>query len=109
MYCSNCGVEFNTKDKRARLCPECKEAKKNKSRPCVICGVELSGNARKYCTECAKAVKLSQIQNIMSKRHQIAINKDVYNNFKKYFKKPTKEIEKLMLARIEEVCLNEVW
>ena len=104
MYCSNCGVEFNTKDKRVRLCPECKEAKKNKIKVCVVCGVELSGNARKYCVECAKAAKLSQIQKAMTNRHQIAINKDIYNNFKKYFKKPTKEIEKLMLSRLEEVC-----
>ena len=103
MYCSNCGVEFNAKDKRVRYCPECKE-ERDKKKVCVVCGVELSGNARKYCTKCAKAVKLSQIQNIMSKRHQIALNKDIYNNFKKYFKKPTKEIEKLMLSRLEEVC-----
>ena len=103
MYCSNCGVEFNATDKRVRYCPECKE-ERDKKKVCVVCGVELSGNARKYCTKCAETVKLKQIQNIMSKRHQIALNKDIYNNFKKYFKKPTKEIEKLMLSRLEEVC-----
>ncbi len=104
MYCSNCGKSFDTKDKRIRYCPECKEAKKNKTRSCVVCGVELEGNSRKYCAECAKAVKLSQIQKVMCKKHHIAINKDVYDGFQKYFKKPTKEIERLMLARIEEVC-----
>ena len=103
MYCSECGKEFKTEDKRVRLCPECKEAKKNKTKTCVVCGVELEGNSIKYCTECAKAVKLSQIQKVMSKKHHIAINKDVYDDFQKYFKKPAKEIEKLMLARIEEV------
>ena len=103
MYCSECGKEFETDDRRVRLCPECKEAKKNKTKTCVVCGVELEGNSRKYCTECAKAVKLSQIQKVMSKKHHIAINKDIYNNFLMYFKKPAKEIEKLMLARIEEV------
>ena len=105
MYCSNCGKEFDTKDKRVRYCPECKELKKNKTtRTCVVCGVELEGNSRKYCTECAKAVKHRQIQNIMRKKHQIAIDKETYDNFRQYFKKPTKEIERLMLARIEEVC-----
>ena len=104
MYCSECGKEFDAQDRRVRLCPGCKEAKKNKIKTCVVCGVELSGNSRKYCTECAKAVKLSQIQKVMSKKHHIAINKDIYDDFKKYFKKPTKEIERLMLARIEEVC-----
>lgn len=103
MYCCECGKEFKAQDKRIRLCPECKEDKK-KNKTCVVCGVELSGNARKYCTECAKAVKHRQIQNIMRKRHQIALNKDIYNNFLMYFPKPTKEIERLMLARIEEVC-----
>ena len=103
MYCSNCGKEFNTKDKRVRLCPECRE-ERNKKKVCVICGVELSGIARKYCTECAKAVKRNQIQKAMSKRHQIAIDKDIYNNFLVYFPKPTKEIERLMLDRLEEVC-----
>ena len=103
MYCCECGKEFEAQDKRIRLCPECRE-EKNKKKVCVVCGVELSGNARKYCTECAKAVKHRQIQNIMRKRHQIAINKDIYTDFKKYFKKPTEEIEKLMLARIEDVC-----
>ena len=104
MYCCECGKEFDAQDRRVRLCPECKETKKNKIKTCVVCGVELSGNARKYCIECAKAVKHRQIQNSMRKRHQIAIDKDVYNNFLVYFPKPTKEIEKLMLARIEEVC-----
>ena len=104
MYCSECGKEFDAKDRRVRLCPECKEAKKNKTRICVVCGVELSGNSRKYCTECAKAVKLSQIQKVMCKKHHIAIDKETYDNFRQYFKKPTKEIEHLMLARIEEVC-----
>ena len=105
MYCSNCGKEFDIKDKRIRYCPECKELKNNKTtRTCVVCGVELEGNSRKYCTECAKAVKLSQIQKVMSKKHHIAINKDIYNDFQKYFKKPAKEIERLMLSRIEEVC-----
>lgn len=104
MYCSNCGVKFDTKDKRVRYCPECKEAGKNKTRACVICGVELSGKARKYCTECAKAVKHNQIQRAMNKRHQVAIDKDIYNNFLMYFPKPTKEIEHLMLSRIEDVC-----
>ena len=103
MYCCECGKEFEAQDKRIRLCPECRE-EKNKKKVCVVCGVELSGNARKYCIECAKAVKHRQIQNIMRKRHQIAINKDIYTDFKKYFKKPTEEIEKLMLARIEDVC-----
>ena len=103
MYCSNCGKEFEAQDKRIRLCPECRE-EKNKKKVCVVCGVELSGKARKYCTKCAKTVKHNQIQNIMRKRHQIALNKDIYNNFKKYFKKPTEEIEKLMLDRIEDVC-----
>ena len=107
MYCCECGKEFEAQDKRIRLCPECKEAKKNKSRSCVICGVELSGNARKYCTECAKAVKSSQIKHAMSKRHQIALDKSVYDDFKKYFKKPTNEIERLMLSRLEEVCKTE--
>ena len=104
MYCSECRKEFDAQDRRVRLCPECKEAKKNKIKTCVVCGVELSGNSRKYCTECAKAVKLSQIQKVMSKKHHIAINKDIYNDFQKYFKKPAKEIERLMLSRIEEVC-----
>ena len=105
MFCSECGKEFVAHDRRIRYCPECKGKKKNKTtRTCIVCGVELSGNSRKYCTECAKAVKLSQIQKVMCKKHHIAINKDVYDDFKKYFKKPTKEIEKLMLARIEEVC-----
>ena len=103
MYCSNCGVKFDTKDKRVRLCPECKEDR-DKKRVCVVCGVELSGNARKYCIECAKAVKHRQIRNIMRKRHQVALDKDIYNNFLVYFPKPTKEIEKLMLSRLEEVC-----
>ena len=103
MYCSNCGKEFNTKDKRVRLCPECKE-ERDKKKVCVVCGVELSGNARKYCVECAKAAKLSQIQKAMTNRHQIAINKGIYNNFLVYFPKPTKEIERLMLSRLEEVC-----
>lgn len=104
MYCSNCGVEFETKDKRIRYCPDCKEEKKNKTRTCVVCGVELEGNSRKYCTQCSKDVKLKQIQNAMSNKHHLAINKDIYNNFLMYFPKPTKEIEQLMLARIEEVC-----
>ena len=105
MYCSNCGVEFETKDKRVRYCPECKELKKNKTtRTCVVCGVELEGNSRKYCTQCSKDVKLKQIQDVMSNKHHLAINKDIYNNFLVYFPKPTKEIEQLMLARIEEVC-----
>ena len=30
--------------------------------------------------------------------------KDIYNNFLMYFPKPTKEIERLMLARLEEIC-----
>ena len=30
MYCSNCGKEFDIKDKRIRYCPECKELKNNK-------------------------------------------------------------------------------
>ena len=104
MYCSNCGKEFDIKDKRIRYCSECKEAKKNKTKTCIVCGVELEGNSRKYCAECAKAVKLSQIQKAMCKKHHIAINKDIYNNFLMYFKKPTKEIERLMLSRIEKVC-----
>ena len=104
MYCSNCGVEFNAKDKRVRYCPECREANKKKNKTCVICGVELSGNARKYCTTCRKDVKRKQIQNAMNKKHQLLINKDIYNNFLVYFPKPTKEIEKLMLSRLEEVC-----
>ena len=104
MYCSNCGKEFEAQDKRVRYCPECREAKKKKNKTCAVCGVELSGNARKYCTTCRKDVKRKQIQDAMSKKHQLLINKDIYNNFKKYFKKPTKEIEKLMLSRIEEVC-----
>ena len=103
MYCCECGKEFEAQDKRIRLCPECKE-ERDKKKVCIVCGVELSGNARKYCIECAKAVKHRQIQNIMSKRHQIALNKDIYNNFLVCFPKPTKEIEKLMLSRIEEVC-----
>lgn len=103
MYCSNCGKEFNTKDRRVRYCPECKEANKNKNKTCVICGVELSGNARKYCTTCRKDVKLKQIQSAMSNKHHLAINKDIYNNFLVYFPKPTKEIERLMLARLEDV------
>ena len=103
MYCCECGKEFEAQDKRIRLCPECRE-ERDKKKVCVICGVELSGNSRKYCTECAKAVKLSQIQKVMSKKHHIAINKDIYNDFQKYFKKPAKEIERLMLSRIEEVC-----
>lgn len=104
MYCSNCGVKFDTKDKRVRYCPECKEAGKNKTRACVICGVELSGKARKYCAKCGKAVKLSQIQKVMSSKHHIAIDKETYDKFRQYFKKSTEEIEKLMLARIEEIC-----
>ena len=105
MYCSNCGVEFNTIDKRVRYCPECKEIKKSKStKICIICGVELSGNARKYCTTCSKDIKRNQIQIAMSKKHQIAVDKDIYNNFLMYFPKPTKEVEQLMLARIAEVC-----
>ena len=104
MYCGNCGKKFDTKDKRVRYCPECKEAKKNKNKTCVICGVELSGNARKYCTTCSKDIKRNQIQIAMSKKHQIAVDKDVYNNFLMYFPKPIKEIEQLMLVRIEEVC-----
>ena len=105
MYCSNCGKEFDIKDKRIRYCPECKELKNNKTtRTCVICGVELSGNARKYCTQCSKDVKLKQIQNAMNKKHHLAINKDIYDGFQKYFPKPTKEIEHLMLARIDGVC-----
>ena len=31
MYCSECGKEFETDDRRVRLCPECKELKKNKT------------------------------------------------------------------------------
>lgn len=104
MYCCNCGKEFETKDKRVRYCPECKEEKKNKQRICIVCGVELSGNARKYCTQCSKDIKKKQIQNAMCNKHHLAINKDIYNNFLMYFKKPTKEIEQLMLSRIEEVC-----
>ena len=105
MYCSNCGKEFDIKNKIIRYCTECKELRNNKKdKDMCICGVELSGNSRKYCTECAKAVKLSQIQKVMSKKHHIAINKDIYNDFQKYFKKPAKEIERLMLSRIEEVC-----
>ena len=104
MYCCKCGKEFEAQDKRIRFCPECKEAEKNKIKTCVVCGVELSGNARKYCAVCAKAVQHRQIQNIMRKRHQIAIDKETYDNFRQYFKKPTKEIEKLMLSRIEDVC-----
>ena len=105
MYCSECGKEFDAKDKRVRYCPKCKEIKNNKTtRTCVVCGVELEGNSRKYRTECAKAVKLSQIQKVMSKKHHIAINKDIYNDFQKYFKKPAKEIGRLMLSRIEEIC-----
>ena len=103
MYCCECGKEFEAQDKRIRLCPKCKE-ERDKKKVCVVCGVELSGNSRKYCAECAKTVKYKQIQNIMRKRHQIAIDKETYDNFKKYFKKPTKEIEKLMLARLEDVC-----
>ena len=103
MYFCECGKEFEAQDKRIRLCPECKE-ERDKKKVCVICGVELSGNARKYCTGCAKAVKSSQIKHAMSKRHQIALDKSVYDDFKKYFKKPTKEIERLMLSRLEEVC-----
>ena len=103
MYCCECGKEFEAQDKRIRLCPECKE-ERDKKKVCVICGVELSGNARKYCTECAETVKRSQIQKAMSKRHIIAIDKDIYNNFLVYFPKPTKEIEKLMLSRLDEVC-----
>ena len=105
MYCSECGKEFETDDRRVRLCPECKELKKNKTtRTCVVCGVKLSGNSRKYCTQCSKDVKLKQIQRAMDKKHHIAINKSVYDDFKKYFKKPAKEIERLMLARLGEVC-----
>ena len=104
MYCSNCGKEIVAHDKRIRYCPDCKEAKKIKIRTCCVCGVELSGNSRKYCTQCSKDVKLKQIQNAMNKKHHLAINKDIYNNFLMYFPKPTKEIEQLMLARIEEVC-----
>ena len=109
MYCSNCGVEFNTKDKRVRYCPECKEANKNKNKnkTCVICGVELSSNARKYCTTCRKDVKRKQIQDAINKKHQLLINKDVYNDFLVYFPKPAKEIERLMLSRIEEVSNHE--
>ena len=104
MYCSNCGKEFQTKDKRIRYCPKCKELKENKpTRTCVVCGVELEGNSRKYCTQCSKDVKLKQIQNAMSNKHHLAINKDIYNNFLMYFPKPTKEIERLMLARVEEI------
>ena len=105
MYCCECGKKFEAQDKRIRLCPECKE-ERDKKRVCGVCGVELSGNARKYCTECAEVVKRNQIQNIMSKRHQIAINKDLYNNFLVYFPKPTKEIERLMLSRLDEVCIH---
>ena len=105
MYCSDCGKEFQTKDKRIRYCPKCKELKENKpTRTCVVCGVELEGNSRKYCTQCSKDVKLKQIQDAMNNKHHLAINKDIYNNFLMYFPKPTKEIEQLMLARIEEVC-----
>ena len=64
MYCSECGKKFDAKDKRVRLCPECRE-ERNKNKTCVICGVELSGKLRKYCTECAKAVKRTQIQKAM--------------------------------------------
>ena len=103
MYCCECGKEFEAQDKRIRLCPECKEDR-DKKKVCVVCGVELSGNARKYCIECAKAVKHRQIQKAMSKRHQIAIDKETYDNFRQYFKKPAKEIEKLILARLEDVC-----
>ena len=103
MYCYECGKEFEAQDKRIRLCPDCRE-ERNKKKVCIVCGIELSGNARKYCTTCRKAVKLKQIQRAMDKKHHIALNKDIYNNFKKYFKKPTEEIEKLMLASIEEVC-----
>ena len=103
MYCCGCGKEFKAQDKRIRLCPECKE-EKNKTKTCVICGVELSGKARKYCNKCAETVRRNQIHKIMCKKHQIAINKDVYNNFLMYFPKPIKEIERLMLSRLEEVC-----
>ena len=103
MFCSECGKEFKTEDKRVRLCPDCKEEKKNKTRTCVICGVKLSGNARKYCTQCSKDVKLKQIQRAMDKKHHIAINKSVYDDFKKYFKKPAKEIERLMLVAISRL------
>ena len=106
MYCSNCGKEFVAHDRRVRLCSKCKEIKNNKTKTCIVCGVELEGNSRKYCTECAKAVKLSKIQKVMCKKHHIAIDKETYDNFSQYFKKPTKEIEQLMLARIEEVCKN---
>lgn len=41
MFCSECGKEFVARDRRVRLCHECKEAKKNKTRACVVCGVEL--------------------------------------------------------------------
>lgn len=106
MYCSNCGKKFDTKDKRVRYCPECREANKNKNKnkTCVICGVELEGNSRKYCKQCSKDVKRKQIHDAMDKKHQLLIDKNIYNNFRQYFKKPTKEIEQLMLVRIEEVC-----
>ena len=107
MYCSNCGKEFETEDRRVRYCPECKELKNNNTtKTCVVCGVELSGNARKYCTTCSKDIKRNQIKKAMSNKHCVALDKDIYNNFKKYFKKPTEEIEKLMLAKIEEACKN---
>ena len=103
MYCCECGKKFEAQDKRIRLCPECKE-ERDKKKVCFVCGVELSGNARKYCTKCAETVKRNQIQKAMSKRHIIAIDKDIYNNFLVYFPKPIKEIERLMLSRLEEVC-----
>ena len=36
MYCSECGKEFDAQDRRIRLCPECKEAKKNKIKTCAV-------------------------------------------------------------------------
>ena len=105
MYCSNCGKEFYTEDKRIRLCPECKELKNNNTtKTCVICGVELTGNLRKYCTVCAKAIRRNQIKKAMSNKHCVALDKDIYNNFLIYFPKPIKEIEHLMLLKIEGVC-----
>ena len=112
MYCSECGKEFVAHDRRVRYCPECKELKKNKTtRTCVVCGVELSGNSRKYCTQCSKDVKLKQIQRAMDKKHHIAINKSVYDDFKKYFKREDKfnDIVKYIDDHIgEELSLKTV-